>query len=614
MQSKIGQITVFIIIAVLIVGAAITIFIFRDSLGLPTGKSEFAEVYEFFEQCVEQKTLTGLSIAGTQGGYIEPPEFEPGSEYAPFSSQLDFLGSPVPYWYYVSANGIVREQAPSLNKIENELGNYLEEEIATCDFSNMREKGYVIDSEMKNVDVAIRENRVDVSVSMNLDVAKGESKAVKRAHDVKVNSKFGEFYSIAKQIYNKEKQDMFLENYALDVMYNYAPVTNTELSCTPLIWKGPEVAEDIRSGLSANIGALKADDKSKDYFSIGIDSDENVNFIYDANWPTRIEIWPADNQLLVAEPVGLESGMGILGFCYVPYHFVYDIYFPTLIQVYDGKELFQFPVAVVVDKSVARQALPGTTVSGDSLDELCNYKNTQMTVYTYNNDLEPVEADVDFVCMNTKCNMGKTEVKGGDAVLSEKFPQCVNGKVIARAEGYLTTDYMISTNSPGTANVLMEKLYELDLDLVVGGHKLDRGLAVINFEGQDNSVTVAYPEQKTISLSEDYYKISVQVFGDSSLTIPSSSSRQCIETPASGLLGFFGKTTEECFDVNLPSQTIDQALIAGGNLEEYILETDLKNSNRIQISVPSLPRPSNLDQLQQNYELIETNKLGVVIG
>jgi rod shape-determining protein MreC len=30
--------------------------------------------------------------------------YEASSEYMPFSSQLDFLGNPVPYWYYISGN------------------------------------------------------------------------------------------------------------------------------------------------------------------------------------------------------------------------------------------------------------------------------------------------------------------------------------------------------------------------------------------------------------------------------------------------------------------------------------------------------------------------------
>ena len=36
----------------------------------------------------------------------------------------------------------------------------------------------------------------------------------------------------------------------------------------------------------------------------------------------------------MAEPVGNQEGMGMLGFCYVAYHFVYDLAYPVLVQVY----------------------------------------------------------------------------------------------------------------------------------------------------------------------------------------------------------------------------------------------------------------------------------------
>jgi len=306
--------------------------------------------------------------------------------------------------------------------------------------------------------------------------------------------------------------------------------------------------------------------------------------------------------------------MGILGFCYVPYHFVYDIYHPVLIQVYDEQDIFQFPVAVVVDKSVPREALAGELpVEESELDKFCDYKNTQVSVYTYDNTLTPVKADIYFDCLNQKCTMGETKLAGSDAILTTNFPQCVNGKVVARAEGYAPAEYYVSTNEPATANVLMDKEYELDLELVVGGLEINNGIAIVNFEGEKYGATVAYPEQNKIKLIEDYYNVSVQVFSGSSLTIPASSSRQCVEVPASGLFGIFGKTNEQCFNIELPAQILDNALSAGGKSQEYILESELK-SGKITLSVPKLPTPNSLEQVQKNFELMNSQRVGVRLG
>ncbi len=623
MFNKRGQITLFVIIAIVIVAGIVIAFAVWQGWVFSGGGSEFGEVYDFFDSCVETKVMQGLKIAGSQAGYIEVPEFSPGSEYAPFSSQLDFLGNPVPYWYYVSGNGVVKEQVPSKTSIERQLEDYLDEQLENCDFSSFREGGRDIDSDAPSSDVRILDSEVRVRVDMDLGVIQGEDAELRRSHEVSVDSDFGEMYGIAVEIYEKEVEDAFLENYAIDVMYNYAPVTGSELSCRPLTWNPEEVVSEIKGGLSANTGFLKTEgnyysieNKEEEYFVVeGLSSDIPVNFMYNPSWPTRVEVWPAENGLLVAEPVGLDEGLGILGFCYVPYHFVYDIYYPTLIQVNNGEELFQFPVAVVIDNSVPREAIASVGIQQEPLEELCNYRNTEFDVYTYDNQLRDIEADVDFICLNQRCNMGSTSVSGSDAVLSVEFPQCVNGRVVARAEGYVPGEKFVSTNSEGSTEIILDRLYEMDLEVVVGGLDLvDRGeggVGVITFESEKYRTSVAYPEQESVELAEGLYNISVRVFSGSDLRIPASSRRECVEVPVAGLFGAFGQTTEECFNVDISAQTLDNALSAGGKRVEFVLEDDLRNSNSVRLSVDLLPSPTSLQQLQQNFELVENQNLGV---
>ena len=237
-----------------------------------------------------------------------------------------------------------------------------------------------------------------------------------------------------------------------------------------------------------------------------------------------------------------------------------------------------------------------------------------MTIYTYDNNLNLIEADIDFVCLNAQCDIGITEISGGDAVLSAKFPQCVNGKIVAKAEGYADAEVIVSTNEPDNVNILMDKLYEVNVEVFVSGMSFsNQDMAIINFVGEDNNAVVVYPEQRKVSLSEDYYEIDVQVFSKSSLTIPASSSRQCVEVSKPGLLGLFGRTNEQCFEIEMPEQKIENALVAGGNIDYYILESDLTGARKIRLGMSSLPRPASLEQLQQNYELLETNKLEVDI-
>ena len=318
--------------------------------------------------------------------------------------------------------------------------------------------------------------------------------------------------------------------------------------------------------------------------------DENVNFMYSLSWPSSIEI----HGDMVAKPVGLQEGMGMMGFCYVPYHFVYDINFPVLIQFYDEKEIFQFPVAVVISKNQARVALPTTT--GASIEsKVCEFANQDVDVYTYDVDLNPIEARVQFKCLGDVCEIGETEVEGGDAILRGEFPQCVGGFVLASAEGYADARYQISTNEENIANVVLSKKYEVDLDLG------DVDKALVSFVGDDYSETVLYPEMDSVELVEGYYNVSVFVYDNSSLKFPASSKSECVDVSEGGLAGLFGAETEKCYEINVPEMDVDFAVVGGGRTAEYITAGMLEDAVELNINVPLFGLPDSLEGLQANH-------------
>ena len=267
---------------------------------------------------------------------------------------------------------------------------------------------------------------------------------------------------------------------------------------------------------------------------------------------------------------------------------------------------------MVIDKTNPRKALETTN---DIVEEIgiCNYPTTPIDVYTFDSQLEPVNSSIEFQCFNDLCNIGNTEIKGSDSHIQANFPSCINGKIIAKAEGYVDQDYIVSTNTPGVANILMDKLYDLNLEVVSGGLDVKdrKGQALINFKGEKYSASMFYPEQISVKLAEGFYNVSVQVFSESSLTIPASATSNCIQVPKPGIFGFLGQTKEQCFTVQIPSQTLGSSLSAGGKSSEFILESDLKNSNNLKISVPNLPPVTSLDQLQANYQLLDYQNLAM---
>lgn len=613
-MGKRGQVAIFIIIALLLVGGIIIYFVVRERGAVETIPEEFSGIYQAYDSCLEARTREAIGLAESGGGRVYPGDYIPGSDYAPFGNQLNFLGFGVPYWYYVSGNGLIKENVPSKTDMQNDIARYVEERVNDCNLDAFYEQGFYINLGQPMANVVISDSDVKVSLSSDISSSREATSARKTSYSISVVSKLGTLYNDALGIYNYEMQSAFLENYSVDVMRNYAPVDGVEISCSGKIWKTREMADDLKNALSANIGAVKfngnyytlnnAEDK---YFVVDKSVNEPVNLIYSTSWPSRVEIYGADNELMVASPMGAQEGMGAMGFCYSPYHFVYDIYYPVLVQLSSGDEMFQFPVTVVVDKNVPRNALYSEISWDESTFDLCAQKTQDVNVNIYDINLNSIDANISYECFNQKCRLGESE----NGKFSGKAPACVNGYVYANSEGYAENKVLFSSNEETSADIILERAREIKAKLKVGGEDWD-GNAIISFFGE-KSASTALPGDGAMTLSEGLYNVSVYVYDDTSLTIPSSTKTQCTTIPKSGVLGFFGATTQQCIPISIPETKIESALAGGGKSEIYVFDSDLENGE-ITLSVDKLPKPTTLEQLQANYALFEAMNVGFESG
>ncbi|MBS3080268.1 hypothetical protein J4221_02245 [Candidatus Pacearchaeota archaeon] len=624
-ESKNSQVYIFIIIAIAVVIGIILYFVFRSgviSLGMP---QTFKPVYNYYLGCIDNEVKLGASLVGQHAGYInvDELEFSPGSVYMPFSSQLDFLGNGVPYWYYISGNGVIKEQVPTKENIEIQLNNFVSERLRNCDFSSFVEKGYRIEIGREAVvATSIKTNVIETRVMQDIAFYFGNDSYHAREHYKEVNFPLGKFYETAISIYDSFKKTLFLENYSVDILRLNAPVDGTVISCSPLVWNIGEVAENLTQALEANIGFIKIKGnyynigkEEHRYFihDIGEDVELNVNFLYLRDWPMKLEVWPSENGILTAEPVGLEEGFGVLGFCYVPYHFVYDFGYPVLIQLYYEDSLFQFPVVVYINKNRPREPLEGESSLIPS-PELCLYRNTPITIKTYDRELNPVKARISFKCFDSECLLGESTLENSDAVLETNTPQCVNGYVIARAEGYETARYLTSTVEEQDVNILLNKEYEINVEVRKDGKSLTNNEHVIvSFKKENSEKTINYPEQNITLLSDGQYTIRAYIYSRINILLESSFKEECVEVSKSGIPGIFGATEEKCFELEIPSQNIEAGVSGGGTQNYYITENELKNAKKIIIDADNFGVPQKIEDIQLNYNLLDSSRMNIYV-
>lgn len=616
MKSKKGQVTLFIIIAIVIVAAAVFTFFYVRRIA-PLMPAEIRAVETYFQDCIDVHVKEAARIAAMQGGWIELPDFEPGSAYMPFSNQLNFLGMAVPYWFYVSGNNLAIKQKPSLAQIEEQFSDYIEEHIEECSFDPFIAQGYVIEAEDElSVSVSIKTSSIDTVVNWPLTIGIGDQLTTINEHKVSTTSAFGSLYETAEHIFDAEQQSLFLENYSLDVLRLYAPVTGIELVCAPKTWQVGEVKGQIVEALEGNIGALKAKgdyykiEQEHKYFEVDVGKRvrENVYFLFNRDMPLRFEVWPSEAGMMKADPIGTQPGLGMLnviGLCYVPYHFVYDIAFPVLVQISSGNELFQFPMLVVIDKNQARKAAAAETE--EVVFDICQFKTQEIAIFTYDEENRPFEADLWYKCFNQACPLGSSKIEEGKARLKTLVPQCYNGFLIARAEGYSEARVQVSSIESFSANIYLKPRHILDLEINLETDEK----AIVTFNSEGYGTSVYWPEQKQVELVEGYYNVTASVFKEAEISLQSQTVEKCIKVPGSGLAGLLGAKREECFELDVPAEELTSVLFGGGSTVFYVTDNELAAASRIKLTIDKFDVPADLLELSGLYGMLETTELKI---
>ncbi len=632
---KKGQVTIFVAIAVIILASILLFFLLRREIfparaeAVPIKLRPFSEAYSL---CLRELADEGTTLLGQRGGYIYLPEKQEGSDFMPFGNQLNFLGNEIPYWFFISANGLQEQQVPSIFSMEKELQRYVEENVERCDsiISQFAEQGFEIEKKgTAEVNARIREEDVSVRVFAPLLVKLADARARVDVYELALPISLGRSFNSAKKIMDKENADFFVEEKTIDALFLYdeLPSTKTTLECNPRNWDFEEVENDLKIVLENNLPFMKvkgtnyAKAEANSYYELdaGIsDSRISANFIF-VDEPFKLEINGKKDGILTGESIQKLTPATIRNlFCLSGYDFVYTIAYPMLVVLYDSKSdyQFQFPFVAYVNKNQPRSdALSEDFTEAES--EICNNKLAKENVFTFKateDSITPLEdVLISYKCINSVCPIGTTKLQGDNAELSDYFPQCLNGFIIAEKEGFAKAKQQISTiESEQSINLNLQPLTSLDVELLLidtlGGERSLQAdetavIAIVN-EEQEVAETLIYPEQRKVSLASGDYKVRIQVFKDRKLTLESQEREICTKIPAGGILSIFGFKQQSCSTIEIPSLEVDSVLFGG---TEFSFFANVDDKRKIVFYAIENPIPQDVEELNEIYADVSLN-------
>ena len=165
-MKKRGQITIFIIIAIVVVAIIGTlVYVNTSQAGLSKrffGSSEIKPTIDVIQSsildCADTVTEDSLVVIGIQGGYYEEPR-----EY--FDLEWTFI----PY-YYLEGEFLM----PKITTIENELSKAVDENFASC-LDQFSFPGFNLDYARSTTDTTIKEKEVVFEIDIPINIEKDDN-------------------------------------------------------------------------------------------------------------------------------------------------------------------------------------------------------------------------------------------------------------------------------------------------------------------------------------------------------------------------------------------------------------------------------------------------------
>ena len=646
-MKKRGQLTLYIILGIVILAIFIILFSMRYQTLEQDFESEMNSIIvpeqikpakDYFDVCLKRVTVEGINLIAAQGGYINIPEEKYKRTITDdFSNVLNLYSVyDVAYWFYESSNGIKETQVPTKEKMEEELGSYIDNNFNDCYYfaKSFEDDGFDINyPESIMTEVIINKNNVQVKLNSDLRISLKDVTSDINKLMIISDSKLGELYDLAVRVMEKENEDLFLEEKTIDFMsvYEEIPFSTTEFSCERKVWRKGDVLRDFKGITNTNIGAIRLKDPAssayiktnKDYFEIDLIKPNYITetFSYSTDFPMYMDVSPMKGELLVGDALTQQtpeiSKFLNLFFCLNNYHFIYDIKYPVLISLTDDVTglNFQYATQVIIDNNKPREyegPIYNAQESNDFTDKLCGNKVNpiEITAYDKASFLELGDASILYKCFTSTCYIGETDK---DGKLNANFPPCLNGVVIAQKEGYEMGVEFLSTNTDKETSVLMDKYHTLDLDIkeVQLGDGFTSSVndkqAVVQLENLDNGyITMVTGDEKKIKLTNGNYKITSYLMTetDTEIELKSDSQISCVEVPRSGILGLFS-STEKCFESEFDGGTLTDVMVGAAEYEWY---ADVTGKRAITIYIPYEMTPRTQTEMLEVFNNIGLNK------
>jgi hypothetical protein len=224
MKNNKGQVAIFIIVAIILVGGVIVYLIFFKTKSTGSINAPEFNAQEYIEQCVRDKVREGVDKSLPQGGLFAPSDYELYQ-----GNKIPFVCKNINYY-----SSCIQQYPRYLVTLQRELHIYLEPHIEGCFESlkaELQRRNYEIhDDGNKDFVVVLQPNVIEVSMSRKISFMKDGAATEVNGFTSATNSPLYTLALTAQQVVSQETQFCYFETTGFNLLYPKTDIKRTTLS------------------------------------------------------------------------------------------------------------------------------------------------------------------------------------------------------------------------------------------------------------------------------------------------------------------------------------------------------------------------------------------------
>ncbi|MFH1510730.1 MAG: hypothetical protein ABIF10_03485 [Candidatus Woesearchaeota archaeon] len=533
-MRKKGQVTVFIILAiVMIISAALFIYV-RYSGGISEEEKiprikevpvEFQPINGFIENCLTQVATDALEKIGQRGGYIDPVSHGIATNYhAPTEADAVSFGTGsdliIPYWYYLKSENtcsgtcLLKHGRPNLYRsqgepsIEGQIDRYVAEKFGSClaNRDELADQGYTVSSTgLARVETNVFARDVGIYIEHPVVVTRGDRTHTLQNFFVRIPVRLKEIYSQATQLTNLESQYKYLESHFSNLIVAYSrldpamlpPMARTDFDFGPgVMWSEQVVKLRVQELLAKDMQLLQVQDSLNWHnYNTGKELGDglyNIGMLITVNqsYPdfevaySYLDFWPIYFSLncpgAICRPESISRNIMAL-FGMQSYKHLYDVSFPVMVTISDPAALnyrgydFQFMLeANFRDNNPMNRtyvALVSEMPGQESM--LCDIDNRNSGNITVTVTDSIADEGLDKAEVVYSCGEESCSIgKTEKGTLSARFPVCMGGIASVLKPGYIGKARWLNTRLAIEDTLSFELAPILEINMTIQKYSL----------------------------------------------------------------------------------------------------------------------------------------------